>query len=42
LKLLDEPVWESILSRYGLNSNFEARRIVIGREKKHSITTSNE
>ncbi len=34
LKLLDEPVWDAILSRYGLNNNFEARPIVLGREKK--------
>lgn len=42
LKLLDEPVWESILSRYGLDSNFEARHIVIGREKKHKTLKSDE
>jgi polar amino acid transport system substrate-binding protein len=41
LKLLDEPVWGSILSRYGLDSNFEARHIVIGREKKHRLAASN-
>jgi len=42
LKLLDEPVWESILGRYGLDGNFEARHIVIGREKKHRIAANNE
>ena len=42
LKLLDEPVWESILSRYGLDGNFEARHIVIGREKKRKTVTSDE
>ncbi|MCX5830189.1 MAG: transporter substrate-binding domain-containing protein [Deltaproteobacteria bacterium] len=42
LKIIDEPVWESILSRYGLDSNFEARHIVIGREKKHKPVTSDE
>ena len=42
LKLLDEPVWESILSRYGLNNNFEASPIVLGREKKHRTGASNE
>jgi len=40
LKLIDEPVWESILSRYGLDSNFEARHIVIGREKKRKAAAS--
>ncbi|MCX5855090.1 MAG: transporter substrate-binding domain-containing protein, partial [Deltaproteobacteria bacterium] len=42
LKLLDEPVWESILSRYGLDSNFEARHIIIGREKKRKTVASDE
>ncbi len=42
LKLLDEPVWESILSRYGLDSNFEARHIVINREKRHKTVASDE
>ncbi|HAJ26542.1 MAG TPA: hypothetical protein DCG53_04750 [Syntrophus sp. (in: bacteria)] len=42
LKILDEPVWESILSRYGLDGNFEARHIVIGREKKHKTLKSDE
>lgn len=42
LKLLDEPVWESILSRYGLDSNFEARHIVIGNEKKRKTEVSDE
>ncbi|MFA5182007.1 MAG: transporter substrate-binding domain-containing protein [Syntrophales bacterium] len=42
LKILDEPVWESILNRYGLNGNFEARHIVMGREKKHRTVADNE
>lgn len=42
LKLINEPVWESILNRYGLDSNFEARHIVLGREKKRRIATPNE
>ena len=41
LKLLDEPVWDSILSRYGLNNNFEASPIVLGRGKK-GVTGGNK
>jgi len=42
LKIIDEPIWESILSRYGLNGNFEARHIVTDRGKKRRTATSNE
>jgi len=34
LRILEEPVWESILSRYGLEKNFEAKPFLLGREKK--------
>jgi ABC-type amino acid transport substrate-binding protein len=41
LKILDEPVWESILSRHGLDGNFEARHIIAGRAKKHKTVAEN-
>ncbi|MDQ5986244.1 MAG: hypothetical protein CSYNP_01963 [Syntrophus sp. SKADARSKE-3] len=37
LKVLDEPLWESILGRYGLDNNFEAKPILGGRAQKRRV-----
>jgi polar amino acid transport system substrate-binding protein len=34
LGVLEGPMWESILNRYGLDKNFVAKPILMGREKK--------
>jgi ABC-type amino acid transport substrate-binding protein len=34
LGVLEGPMWESILNRYGLDKNFVAKPILMGRERK--------
>lgn len=35
VKIMDDPVWDAILERYGFKKNFEARSAVAGKRGKH-------